>query len=258
MKKIVIANWKMNPASAAEAAELVARADDTIRGLPDDAAARVDVVLCPPFVFLEDVAGLLRRGSSAGAVVLGAQDIALSDAGAQTGEVGGAQLESLGVRYVIIGHSERRWKLGEDDATVNAKLRTALTHGLTPVVCIGERTRNVGWQDALDAQVDATFRGLRSADVARCLIAYEPVWAISTNPGAAPDTPASAVGAMGLIRERIASAWEASVACLYGGSVTAGNAEEFLTRQEIAGVLVGGASVRPEFADIMRTAASIR
>jgi len=257
MKKLIIANWKMNPATPAEAAELVARTEERLQEL-GQTGDRLDVALCPPFVFLEDVAGLLRQGSTAGAVALGAQDIALSDAGAQTGEVGGAQLEALGVRYVIIGHSERRWKLGEDDATVNAKLRIVLAHGMVPVVCIGERTRDAGWQAALAAQVDATFRGLQAAQVARCLIAYEPVWAISTNPGATPDTPASAVAAMGLVRERIASAWEASVACLYGGSVTATNAADFLSRPEIAGVLVGGASVRPEFADILRIAATLR
>lgn len=256
MKKLVIANWKMNPATPAEAGELVARTEDALRGLGDAAVARLDVALCPPFVFLEDVAGLLRRGTLA--VTLGAQDIALSDAGAQTGEVGGVQLAALGVRYVIVGHSERRWKLNEDDAVVNAKLRSVLAHDLVPVVCIGERTRASGWQGELAAQVDATFRGLRAADVARCLIAYEPVWAISTNPGATPDTPVSAVAAMGYIRERIASVWEASVACLYGGSVTAANAEEFLARPEITGVLVGGASVRPEFADILRIAATPR
>jgi triosephosphate isomerase len=253
MKKLIVANWKMLPDTLGQAEELVARTEECMSGADRDA---VDLVICPPFVFTEEVAKLIGQGSLASTVTLGAQDVAPGDAGSQTGEVGTAQLARLGVRYVIVGHSERRWKLGEDDATVNTKLKAVLRAGLVPIVCLGERTRDGAWQEALSLQTAATFAGLTPPEASRCLIAYEPVWAISTNPGATPDTPSGAVRAMGVIREVIADRFDAAQPVfLYGGSVTAENAAAFLARTEIAGVLVGGASVRAdEFCRILSVA----
>ncbi len=268
MKKLIIANWKMNPKTLAEAQDIVAKIDEHVRGL-GAGAQQLDIVFCPPFVFLEDVAAMLGEGVLADVARLGAQDIAARDDVAQTGEVSGPQLAKLGVRYVIVGHSDRRYKLNEDDEMVNEKLRAALRNGLVPIVCVGERTRlrqgfggqarEGDWQDALKAQVAATFRGLTPGQVGQCIIAYEPVWAISTNPDAKPDTPASAVQSMSLIREALADHFDVShIAFLYGGSVTPANAHEFLQRSEISGVLVGGASVRAEdFAHILTLAGEI-
>jgi triosephosphate isomerase len=215
------------------------------------------VVMCPPFVFLEDVARRLGDGVLAEAAVLGAQDIAARDDAAQTGEVSGPQLAQLGARYVIVGHSERRYKLGETDEMVNEKLKAALRNGLVPLVCIGERKRTGAWQDELALQIAETFRGLTPGQVGQCVIAYEPVWAISTNPDAQADTPASAVLSMNLIREALADQFNVSHhAFLYGGSVTPDNAEAFLSRHEISGVLIGGASVRADdFCAILSIAA---
>ncbi len=246
MKKLVVANWKMNPRTLAEAQDIVAKIDEHVRGL-GSGAQQLDVVVCPPFVFLEDVSSILGEGMLSGVAMLGAQDIAARDDAAQTGEVSGPQLAKLGVRYVIVGHSDRRYKLGESDEMVNAKLQAALRNGLVPIVCVGERSRDGAWQDALKAQVAATLRGLTPGQVSQCLIAYEPVWAISTSPDARPDTPAGAVLSMELIREALADHFDvAQHAFLYGGSVTPTNAQDFLERSEIGGVLVGGASVRPE------------
>jgi len=246
MKKLIVANWKMNPGTLAEAQDIVAKIDEHVRGL-GAGAQQLDVVFCPPFVFLEDVAAMLGEGVLADVARLGAQDIAARDDAAQTGEVSGPQLAKLGVRYVIVGHSDRRYKLGETDEMVNAKLQAVLRNGLVPIVCVGEQAREDGWQDALKAQVVATLYGLTPGQVSQCIIAYEPVWAISTNPDAKPDTPAGAVLSMGLIREALADHFDVSHhAFLYGGSVTPANADDFLQRPEISGVLVGGASVRAE------------
>ncbi len=258
MKKLIIANWKTAPSTLAEAQDIIAKVDEHIRGL-GEGAQQLDLVFCPPFVFLEDVAAMLGEGVLADVARLGAQDIAARDDAAQTGEVSGPQLAKLGVRYVIVGHSDRRYKLNEDDEMVNEKLRAALRNGLVPIVCVGERTREGDWQDALKAQVVATLRGLTPGQISQCIIAYEPVWAISTNPDATPDTPAGAVRSMGLIREALADHFDVSHhAFLYGGSVTPANAADFLQRSEISGVLVGGASVRAEdFARILTIASEI-
>jgi triosephosphate isomerase (TIM) len=234
MKKIVVANWKMLPETLGEAEEILARTDEWLADVKDAPS----LVVCPPGVFMEEVAQRLREGHLAQTASLGAQDILLDDAG--------ASLAALGVRYVIIGHSDRRWKIGESNETVNAKLRRTLEMAMMPIVCLGERTREGDWQSELQAQTEATFAGVPPADVSRCLIAYEPVWAISTNPGAKPDTPARAVQAMSLIRETLADRFMVShTLFLYGGSVTPQNVRAFLERPEISGILVGGASVRP-------------
>lgn len=258
MKKLIIANWKMNPQTLGEAEGLIERTEQQLAEL-GPAAERIDIVLCPPFVFTEEIGKLIGQGTLASSVSLGAQDVALSDAVSQTGEVGTAQLSRLGVRYVIVGHSERRGKLGEDDAAVNTKLKTVLRAGMIPIVCLGERTRDGNWQEALAVQTAGTLHGLTPPEAARCLIAYEPVWAISTNPDAAPDTPPRAVRAMGIIREVIADRFDAAQPVfLYGGSVTPENITGFLMRPEIAGVLIGGASVRADdFSRILSLAARL-
>lgn len=238
-QKLVVANWKMNPASLADAEDLLSRIDEWYQGLAE--RREPSLVICPPFLFIEEVAGMLRTGHLEHIAELGAQNIAALDEGAQTGEVSGTQLERLGVRYCIVGHSERRWKLGEDDTTVNAKLHRALEHGLMPIVCVGERTRDEGWEETLRRQVEATYAGL-GAQAHRTLVAYEPVWAISTNPGARPDSPESASVSIKRIHDILGS----EVPCLYGGSVSGDNAASFLERSDIAGVLVGGASLRPD------------
>lgn len=220
MKKLVVANWKANPATVAEAEDILAATDEYLAGV----STPPDLVFCPPFVFLTDVLSRLGEGRLVAAAALGAQDIAASDDRAQTGEVSGAQLKALGVRYVIVGHSERRAKLGEPDDVVHAKLLAALRHGITPILCVEE-----------PGQLESAVGGLEAREVAGIVIAYEPSWAISTNPGARPDTPDNAVASSAFIRGTGAR-------ILYGGSVTPDNARGFL--EHFDGVLVGGASVR--------------
>jgi triosephosphate isomerase len=232
MKKFVVANWKMLPATSAEAEGIIEKLDEYARGLAS--AAQLHLIICPPPAYRAQVAKLLGEGILADAAVLGAQDM----------EPG---LVDQSVRYVIIGHSDRRWKAGDSDEVTNGKLKDALRDGLVPIVCLGERTREGAWQDELAAQTAATFDGLTAGQLGQCHIAYEPVWAISTNPNARPDTPASAVQSMALVREVLADHFNISQnTFLYGGSVAAANVADFLSRSEISGVLVGGASVRAE------------
>ncbi|MEK7125193.1 MAG: triose-phosphate isomerase [Patescibacteria group bacterium] len=255
-KKTIVANWKTAPNSLAEAEELVNAMDETLATLPEQNI--LHIILCPPFVFIEEVAKMLGSGHLAQSAFLGAQDIAPQDTGALTGEVSGSMLSKLGVRYVIVGHSDRR-KLGENDDVVNKKLKTALACKLTPIVCVGEREYDERFTGFLEHQVRATFSGLSANDIDACLIAYEPVWAISTTPGARPDTPSSALQSVKIIRDILRNELHATrPRFLYGGSVTEHNAGKFLGVPEFGGVLVGGASVhKEEFVKILIDAVHI-
>lgn len=244
-KKIIAANWKMNPTTLAEAQEILERADEYLGTLDD--RKEFTLIFCAPFVFLEEVAKYLGTSHLAHQASLGAEDIATEDSGALTGEVSGPMLQKLGVRHVIIGHSERRWKLGESDEVTNKKLKAALRNELIPIVCIGEKVRDENFKDFLRNQITATFAGLTPDDLGKCIVAYEPVWAISSNPGAKPDTPESAVESISAIKEILNTA-----PCLYGGSVNSGNVRSFLSKDEVDGVLIGGASVdKEEFVKIL-------
>lgn len=251
-KKLIIANWKMSPATWGEAQGLLEFVSERLASFPDQ---RFSLAVCPPFVFLEEAAKLFSQSDIGNRASLGAQDIFWDDAGADTGEISGPQLTALGVRYVIVGHSERRWKLGESDDIVNKKLIAVLRNGMIPIVCLGERTRDAGYEKFLRTQALATFHGLSAGDIERCLIAYEPVWVISTNPDARPDTPKSALESMAVIRDALGAV---SAKILYGGSVTPANAHDFLSQADIGGVLVGGASVRKEeFGNILTLANAV-
>ena len=243
-QKYFIGNWKMNPQSIEEAKNLITSADNFFR---ENGSSR-DVVIgfCPPFVFIEDVARALKDSSSGQAFILGSQDIATESSGAWTGEVSASMLKNIGVQHVIVGHSERRWKMNESDELVNKKLKAVVEAGLVPIVCIGERERNENYRTFISDQLQATFKDIQTSSF---IIAYEPVWAISSNPGAEPDNPESAVESIQLIREIMSSQLDMDISggiFLYGGSVNPINAKGFLEKKEIDGVLVGGASVKKD------------
>ena len=199
---------------------------------------------------MEEVGKVLRTSHLEQNAELGAQDIFWEDMGADTGEISGPMLNKLGVQYVIVGHSERRWKLGESDEVVNKKIKAVLRNTMVPIVCVGERTRDENYKEFLKEQVGATFAGLSADEIGKCMIAYEPVWAISSNPGAKPDTPQNALESIAVIRETLTVNCKLetknSPLFLYGGSVNSSNVSEFIGQQEIDGVLVGGASVNKE------------
>jgi len=235
----------MAPNTLAEAGQILDSVDEYLGSLNEK---EISLVFCPSFVFLEEVGKILKTSHLEHQASLGAQDIFWEDAGADTGEVSGPMLNKLGVKYVIIGHSERRWKLGESDEVVNKKLKAVLRNEMVPIVCVGERVRNDNFKEFLKEQVEKTFAGLSQDDLGKCIIAYEPVWAISSNPDAHPDAPDSALESIGIIKKTLLANGHLLMAnlYLYGGSVTSKNVTDFIQQQEIDGVLVGGASVNKE------------
>ena len=220
-----------------------------------DVVAGVEKIVCPPFVFLHDVAAEVA-GSS---IALGAQTVYWEESGAFTGEVSVTQVAEA-ARYAIIGHSERRQFFGETDETVNKRVRSALGHGLLPIMCVGETLaqREAGETEAV------LVRQVRdgAGDIAvseSFIVAYEPVWAIGTGLAANGETAQRAIG---LIRETLRGLRGAaadSMRILYGGSVTGENMSEFMAQPDIDGGLVGGASLKVEaFASIVEAAAAAR
>ncbi|MCB9785336.1 MAG: triose-phosphate isomerase [Deltaproteobacteria bacterium] len=234
---LIAGNWKMH--TDRQGAEALARAvAEATASLTD-----VDVVVIPPACFLE-AAGAALAGS---AVALGAQNMHPEAKGAFTGEIAGPMLASLGVRYVLCGHSERRHVFGERASFVGDKVRAAHAHGLTPVLCVGEtlEDRDAGrTQSVVAEQLDAGLAGLTGSQVRDTVIAYEPVWAIGTGRTASPE---QAQEVHAFIRARIRDAHGADCAralrIQYGGSVKPDNAAELLGQPDIDGALVGGASL---------------
>jgi triosephosphate isomerase len=243
MKNLVVGNWKMfkTPAEAVHfVAELQALAPE-----PGDA----DAVICPPFVALP-AAGAALEG---GAVGLGAQTMHWADTGPYTGEISPPMLVACGVKWVILGHSERRAYCAEIDTTINKKIPAALAHGITPIVAVGEtdEEHQAGRaRERVIAQIQAAFTGISEADVTRCVVAYEPIWAIGTGN---VDSPENANAIMGAIRSAVPGL--AKTRLLYGGSVKPDNIAALVGQENINGALVGGASLDPKsFAALLRNA----
>ncbi len=246
---LIAGNWKMNT-------DLTAAAD-LARGIVEAVgeAGAVQVAVCPPFISLDAVFGALR-GS---AVRLGAQNMHADDAGAYTGEVSAAMLRSVGCDYVILGHSERRQYFGETDASVNAKIRQAMAHQLIPIVCVGETLdeRKAGRERAVvERQVEGALAGISMDDPARLVLAYEPVWAIGTGETATPEQARQMHTFLReVLRKKYGDAAGRGVHLLYGGSMKPGNAAALLAQANVAGGLIGGASLKAaDFAAIVRAA----
>jgi triosephosphate isomerase len=239
-KKFIAGNWKMytTTATARELASAVAR------GLSDE--SRVTVAVCPPFPYLLPVAEVLR-GS---AVALGAQDVYCEKEGAFTGEVSPPMLLDVGCRYVIIGHSERRHILHEDDQLINRKVHAALDAGLHVILCVGEtlaEREGNRTEAVLDTQLSGGLAGLTADRLVPLVIAYEPVWAIGTGRNA---TPQQAQDAHAFIRRRVGRMFGEKTASTlpiqYGGSVKPDNAATLLGQPDVDGALVGGASLKAD------------
>ena len=235
---LVAGNWKMHGSRAANAA--------LVAGVRAALPAGADCVLCPPAVYLADLAAALA-GSAIG---LGAQDVSPeSGQGAYTGEVSGAMLRDVGCSHVIVGHSERRARHGESDVLVARKTAAALAAGLVPIVCVGEtlEERDAGATAAVvGRQLEAVLAGCGVEAFRTAVVAYEPVWAIGTGRTATPEQ-AQEIHALlrGLIAARDAIIG-GSVRLLYGGSVKAGNARELFAMPDIDGGLIGGASLKAD------------
>jgi triosephosphate isomerase len=239
-RRLIAGNWKMNLRSGTSAS----LAKQVVSAVGKDSA--VDVVLCPPSVYLSLVADAIA-GTPVG---LGAQNLYAADDGAYTGEVNAGMLSDVGCRYVILGHSERRALMGETDRQVSEKLHRALAGNLIPIVCVGEtlQDREAGrTEKVVEAQVRGSLDGLDEARAASIVMAYEPVWAIGTGKTASPE---QAEEVHALIRKLLGELFTRHVAdqirIQYGGSVKPSNAKELLGQPNIDGALVGGASLKAD------------
>lgn len=249
-RRLCVANWKMNKTNA-EAAAFVERFMQSVSTIPEN----VDLVICPPFTALHTVAASLDAAQGRGGrVKLGAQNMHWEPSGAFTGEISAPMLLEIGVQYVILGHSERRQYFGETDETVRLKTAAALGNGLTPIVAVGESLdvrRQGRTQSHVCAQTLGALAGLDPQDVAKLVIAYEPIWAIGTGQNCDPN---DANEVMHEIRGCV-SGME-NVPILYGGSVKPDNIAAYTAQADIDGGLVGGASLDAEgFAALCAAAA---
>jgi triosephosphate isomerase (TIM) len=237
-RKLVAGNWKMH-GSRADNASLI----EAILTAPN--LETVDCVVCPPYVYLAELARLLRGA----AVKLGAQNVCAEGHGAYTGEVSAAMLKDVGCLYVIVGHSERRALYGEDDVLVARKFAAAQSRAMLPILCVGEllADREAGrTHEVIGRQLEAVAALTGIGSFAHAVVAYEPVWAIGTGRTASPQ---QAQDVHAFIRGRLAER-DAKIAAhlqiLYGGSVKAGNARELFLQPDVDGGLIGGASLKAE------------
>lgn len=261
MSKLVIANWKLNPPSSAQAQRLFRGIAKTAKQLQ-----RTKTVVCPPFVYLSNLSVFCFPLSSP--LALGAQDVFWESSGAYTGEVSAPLLASSGARYVIVGHSERRLYFKETDEMIGRKVAATIEGGLIPVLCVGEWTRKgvsaKKIKNFVKQQLVAAFDPLlklKPRKNVKLVVAYEPIWAISTmGSGEGPDTPENAVEMIEFIRKFLnAKPYTLNPRVIYGGSVNQKNAESFLRHPEIEGALVGGASLKANsFGKILKIAENIK
>ena len=232
VRKVVIAgNWKMHKTQA-EALTFV----QTLLPLLEESPEERELVLCVPFTALGVLADKLR-GSR---LQIGAQNIHWESSGAYTGEISGPMLRELAIRYVIVGHSERRQYFGETDETVNARLKAAQTAGLTPILCVGETKQQRDADETEAVITEQISKALVGVNQYNLVIAYEPIWAIGTGDTCASD---EANRVIGLIRSQLENR---EVSIQYGGSVKPDNVDEIMAQSEIDGALVGGASLQAE------------
>lgn len=251
-RPIIAGNWKMNK-TPSEARTLLRE----LIPLVTDMTSSVDVVVCPPAIDIPAV----HEMTCGTPIALGAQNVHFKDSGAFTGEISAPQLKELKVSHVIVGHSERRTMFNDTDETVNLRARAALAHDLVPIICVGEtEAERVEGSTAavLTRQTKAAFFEMSREDALRCVIAYEPIWAIGTGRTA---TPEDANATIAIIRETIASIYDADAAdtirILYGGSMNAKNSDALMSMPNIDGGLIGGASLKAEdFASIVTAAHS--
>ncbi len=250
-KPIIAGNWKMNLGQVKEALEFVRQIRSPLYEIEN-----VDRVICPPFTVLAALAEVIQANK----IGLGAQNIHWEESGAHTGDISGQMIAGL-CQYVIVGHSERRaiGGAGESDEAIHKKVQAALNYGLTPIICVGENLtqKEEGETQAfVGGQVKAALTGLEEDQISRCVLAYEPIWAIGTGQAATAIDANRVIGLTirGAIAEVFGESAAQQVRVQYGGSVNAGNISEYMSMPEIDGALVGGASLKPEFVELVRQA----
>ena len=245
-KKIIIGNWKMNPLTLKEAEKLF---KNTTKDL--STIKKTDIVICPPFLYLEKLKKISRK------IIIGAQDAFFEDVGAFTGEISGEMLYGVGARYVILGHSERR-ESGENNNDINKKIKSALVAGLRPILCVGENVRDPdhGYFNFVKTQIEECLFGISKNSIAKIVVAYEPVWAISSTINRVDATPEDSMEMTIFIKKVLSDKFgkdASDTRIIYGGSVNGKNTEDFLKNGGIDGLLVGRASLdAKKFTEIIK------
>lgn len=247
---LMAGNWKMN-LDWKQSLSLVEELGEALREVDTTV---VEAAVLPPFVNIRTVQTAVEAGDLP--ISYGAQDISAHESGAYTGEISGSMLTALGCTYVAVGHSERREYHCEGEVETNAKVKAALSVGLSPILCVGEplEERKAGKQVEYSlAQLEGGIEGLSAEDVAKVVVAYEPVWAIGTGEVATPDDAQEVCAAIrDLVRTKHGEATADALRVLYGGSVKSSNVAELMTKEDVDGALVGGASLKAEeFAKIV-------
>lgn len=250
-RKIIIGNWKMNPASYKDAEKLFIDIAKSISGIK-----KTEVVICPPFIYLERLKKLSRK------ISLGGQNAFWVDVGPYTGEISPEMLYSTGIRYVILGHSERR-ELGETNALVNKKIKASLNAGLTAVLCVGESVRDEShsYFNLVKAQLEECLAGISKTIISKVIIAYEPVWALSSTADRKDAAPSDCLEMAIFIRKILSDKFGSEAGytrIIYGGSANEKDAEDFLRNGGVDGLLPGRASLdAKKFTEIVKIAENI-
>lgn len=250
-KKVIVGNWKMNPASGKEAAGIFSAVKKTSASLK-----KTETIVCPPFVYLSDLS------KQKGKCFLGAQDVFWKDKGSFTGEISPAMLKSMSVSHIIVGHSERR-AMGESNEIISRKVSAATAAGLLAILCVGENERadEVSHLNFVSRQIKESLAGFPAKFSDKIIVAYEPVWAIGENskgPASPEDALEMSIFIKKVLTEIFGKKKAETTTILYGGSVDAGNAREFLEKGAMDGLLVGRESLNPKgFSDILRIAENI-
>jgi triosephosphate isomerase len=241
-RRVVIGNWKMH-GSRESISELLATIDSSCL----DPA--IEIAVCPTSLHIAEVVEQLSKSSKNSRIAVGAQNVCDAESGAFTGEVSAQMLAEFGVCYVLVGHSERRELYGESDSLVAAKTAAAISSGLTPVVCVGETLaqRQEGKTECVVLrQLNAVVHQIGIEGIEKCIVAYEPVWAIGTGETASPAQAQEVHAALRNRLQQLDAALAETTPILYGGSVKASNAAELFAQPDIDGGLVGGASLKAE------------
>jgi triosephosphate isomerase len=246
-KKIIIGNWKMNPLTLKEAEKLFNDVAKNVSGIK-----KTEIVICPPFLYLEKLKKISKK------INLGAQDAFWEEAGAYTGEVSAEMLYNIGARYVISGHSEKR-ALGENNTDVNKKIKASLSAGLRPILCVGESARDEshGYFNFIKTQLEECLAGISKNSISKIIIAYEPIWAISSTPNRqdaiSDDSREMAIFIRKILSDKFGPE-AGQMRIIYGGSVNEKDAEEFLKNGGVDGLLAGRASLdAKKFVEIVKT-----
>lgn len=250
-KRIIVGNWKMNPRSLKEAEKLFSSVAKSITSIK-----KTEVAICAPFVYLQTLKKLSKK------IALGAQDSFGVDTGPFTGEVSSEMLYNIGVRYVILGHSERR-TLGETNSLINKKIKGALVSGLAPIICVGENSRdeNHEYFNVVRTQIEECLDGISKNSLSKIIIAYEPVWALSSTADRRDATPRDSEEMVIFIKKTLADKFGPKIELprmLYGGSANEKDAADFLQNGGVDGLLPGKASLSAEkFSKIVKIAEKI-